>query len=1096
MTDSILTSLRDTRPFMRTTASAVLVTFVMLILEPAVAAAQATHPPVQPPAAVAASDDQRFSQTVQHIEDNLQRLNKKIGKHQDNAPERGELRQLHNALKQLDSVERQSFAKIGQHLIDHNLPNEIIKRHQDMVDTYQTEYGAMMAEIDAINAADNDADRQTRVKTALDHLKAKPNKKRQQPFDPKNLPNQTPDGKIRAPKETKEELDKLIHAQAEPIQVAALELSAGMLAQATTQTTAVPQPADLAPTEDVQITEEIKALATSLNNDPVAIYNWVRNNIEYIPTYGSIQGSQLTLTNQKGNAFDTASLLIALYRAAGIPARYAYGTVQIPIDQLMNWVGDVTDPQAALDLLGQGGIPSLALVQSGVVKFVKMEHVWVEAWVDYIPSRGAKNKIGDSWVTLDAAFKQYQYSDGMDIKTAVPFDAQGLLDQVKQHATVNDADGSIQNIDQNLVKTTVTDYQTHLRSYIDKQKANATVGDVIGFKKIIEQKPPILASGLPYKTLVSGAKTAVLPDSLRHKIHLSLYGSPQDRSLDSPTMSFSASLPSLAGKRISFTYEPASSADQAVIDSAISTYQTRLPAYFIHVKPTLKADGKVVATGGVYTMGVDQVLSVDVTTPWYQHNKDYQVTAGDFHVIGLNPSGITAAAFDARTHQHDLKTMKDTDYREYTAEMFHQIAMAWWGEKDAFNDFIGATNHVVHYQLPSHTLAGSPLTVRYLFGIARSASYNSRIMDAKEDLITAVHADGDAEQKRRFVLGLGYVGSYLEAGIYDQAFLMDPGHSMSSITALKAASEQGVAIYSIDAANAASLNQIVTDPDDLQAMRNAVAAGLRVTTAQRDITVDNFTGLGYILEDPTTGAAAYIISGGRNGADSPTGQTVYPLPQIPASPIFGFILGSSLRPVGATLAAEGGVITGISLPAVAAEAGTAGGEAGSVGGPILAALIVSLVIFSSYSEAIERRYPRTSKIYRHYTHPVYATAIEVANWIRGSDDGDLGAGVYVEEQPRDNALSVDCPVHPAESVNLVDRYNLKLNPINLPPFPEPAPETRAAAFVEVEITREGYWDAVIERRGNRNGIPETVFHLPFLYFGPYAVAIQQHSTCY
>ena len=39
------------------------------------------------------------------------------------------------------------------------------------------------------------------------------------------------------------------------------------------------------------------------------------------------------------NDFDTASLLIALLRTSGISARYVYGTVEIPIDKVMNWVG-------------------------------------------------------------------------------------------------------------------------------------------------------------------------------------------------------------------------------------------------------------------------------------------------------------------------------------------------------------------------------------------------------------------------------------------------------------------------------------------------------------------------------------------------------------------------------------------------------------------------------------------------------------------------------------------------------------------------------------------------------------------------------------
>jgi transglutaminase-like putative cysteine protease len=66
------------------------------------------------------------------------------------------------------------------------------------------------------------------------------------------------------------------------------------------------------------------------------MYTWVHDNIAFLPTYGSIQGAQMTLEAKQGNAFDTASLLIALLRAANIPARYVHGTVQIPIDKVMN----------------------------------------------------------------------------------------------------------------------------------------------------------------------------------------------------------------------------------------------------------------------------------------------------------------------------------------------------------------------------------------------------------------------------------------------------------------------------------------------------------------------------------------------------------------------------------------------------------------------------------------------------------------------------------------------------------------------------------------------------------------------------------------
>jgi transglutaminase-like putative cysteine protease len=67
-----------------------------------------------------------------------------------------------------------------------------------------------------------------------------------------------------------------------------------------------------------------------LGHNPVAIQNWVRNTIEWVPTWGAIQSAQDTLDKQRGNAVDIASLQIALLRAGNIPARYQFGTVELP----------------------------------------------------------------------------------------------------------------------------------------------------------------------------------------------------------------------------------------------------------------------------------------------------------------------------------------------------------------------------------------------------------------------------------------------------------------------------------------------------------------------------------------------------------------------------------------------------------------------------------------------------------------------------------------------------------------------------------------------------------------------------------------------
>ncbi|MDR2690472.1 MAG: transglutaminase-like domain-containing protein [Azoarcus sp.] len=73
---------------------------------------------------------------------------------------------------------------------------------------------------------------------------------------------------------------------------------------------------ELSATLDAPHSADIKALALELGNAPYRIHQWVHDNIRFFPTYGSVQGAQETLAKRSGNAFDIASLLIALLRSA------------------------------------------------------------------------------------------------------------------------------------------------------------------------------------------------------------------------------------------------------------------------------------------------------------------------------------------------------------------------------------------------------------------------------------------------------------------------------------------------------------------------------------------------------------------------------------------------------------------------------------------------------------------------------------------------------------------------------------------------------------------------------------------------------------
>jgi len=93
-----------------------------------------------------------------------------------------------------------------------------------------------------------------------------------------------------------------------------------------------------------EVTPEISALAHGLEHDPVKIFNYVRNEIDFVPYWGVKKGATLCLLERSGNSFDQCTLLVALLKASGFNPLYKYGRIDIPVDDpsgndLKTWFG-------------------------------------------------------------------------------------------------------------------------------------------------------------------------------------------------------------------------------------------------------------------------------------------------------------------------------------------------------------------------------------------------------------------------------------------------------------------------------------------------------------------------------------------------------------------------------------------------------------------------------------------------------------------------------------------------------------------------------------------------------------------------------------
>jgi hypothetical protein len=825
----------------------------------------------------------------------------KIGRLEDE--KKTKLKTKKAEIEGLDLEIKKQFTETEKKLKDAGLPQEILDRHYKFVKHYEDNLNELKANLDAIDKAktkEQEAKEVEKIRSFLE--KVKPPKKHI-PLDPNKLPHRTVEP-VEVPllnyseqvsgvsgQEIKDSRQVITNPQSltpKPILVASIGSLAGLLSQSIPQAITPPAASDLAETIEIQFTPEITAKAEELQHNPVKIYNWVRNNIEFVPTYGSIQGANMCLQTKQCNDFDTASLLIALLRASNIPAKYVSGTIELPIEKVKNWVGGFTDPMVALNLIASGGIPVTGLTSGGKIVMVRMEHVWVEAWIDMIPSQGAIHKQGDTWISLDASFKQYNYTQGIDIKSAVPFDAQSFIDQIKSTATINETEGYVTGVNSSFINQTMTDYQTQVQNYISQNYPNATVGDILGKKEIIKQEFSYLLGTLPYKKIVTGAKYSGIPDNLKHKITFSVTKDIYDELIGTP-INITKSLPEIAGKKITLSYSPATPQDEALINSYLPKPHTdgtpiqpnelpsSLPAYLINLKPELRIDGAVIATGTSVGMGNTETFTMTFSGPGQNANDviTNDIEAGEYLGIALDLGRISQEqmtalktkleATKAKLEAQDFANLSKDDI---VGDSLYAKALSYYSMLDVTDYVTAKTMGVLTIRLPSESIFSLELNVNSFFASPLAVSSGGFSMDVDRAMALVKVLDGNVERPKQFMLISGMNSSALEHSIPEQLFSTpdNPAQGISAIKALKIANDQGIPIYTINQSNIDSiLPQLQVDSGTIIDIRNAVNAGKIVTISKTDISYNGWTGCGYIIIDPNTGAGAYMISGGLSG---------------------------------------------------------------------------------------------------------------------------------------------------------------------------------------------------------------------------------------
>jgi transglutaminase-like putative cysteine protease len=855
-TDFNTSGIQKRRPFSVTVASVLLLTFGSLSVQPAVAALLSKPARAQATASVELQSDDLLALALKRLRDAA------LVSPADGARPGASGQAILETIDEIAGISAQVEQRLEDDgkLLDHISASPVLRdRHSRALATFRDERQLLLNiahRIGATDSTERDAIAASAVRGYLDGQRPKRSQDRLPPLRLQwGLPIGTPNRSLADSSST---LTKSILS--EKRQSAA-------------------NPADLAENEDVTISDAIRAKAEELGRNPLRIVNWVRNNIQYTPTFGSIQGASATLSSRRGNAFDTSSLLIALLRASGVPARYSYGTVELSVQSALNWLDNPASGAAAVDLLGQGGIPAQAIISGGSVTSLRLAHVWVNAWSEALPGRGGGGNPGGEqlWVPLDASFKQYEYAAGLDFSQNGAPDAAAFSSAVLQGAEVNAGEGWARNPNIAALSSVVSDYQSRTSALVRAQ-SSPTFGNVVGGRKIVQRSPAILPLTLPYRVVSESGSWSEIPASLRATMRLQTFSTEIARATDQPDIDYSISMPKHGGSRFTLSYDPAAQPDMDILAATIQQGLPQVPAYLVHVKPTLRLSGSVVAEGSPVSLGAPQYIKLLMRYPdGTEYVAENELVAGTYTAVVVShapTSGNDISLIQNRAGSA-LQRLGAEQYTgltkdDFTGEMLNLAGKGYWAYTELTNEVLAKMSGVSRVARASAGFFSWDAKVTVSFGVATGATAGGMATDVDvmiQDAVPAANNGGDAV--RKYMRASGAAASRFE-GSHWRALLradLSADDAISAVHALEAATRKGQKIYSVDPSNASALLSRIGayEPAVAQDVQAGLAAGKHVTISEGTVSLGAWTGIGYVIEDLQTGSAAYKIAGGQNG---------------------------------------------------------------------------------------------------------------------------------------------------------------------------------------------------------------------------------------
>jgi len=616
---------------------------------------------------------------------------------------------------------------------------------------------------------------------------------------------------------------------------------------------APPSSADLAETPESPFSSHIRELAGRLGS-PVRMYEFVRNNIDTELYYGSLKGAEETLSERAGNDFDQASLLVALFRASGVHARYVQGVIQVPREDLASWLR-IDDPERAADALQRAGIPADVTTNSRGVSGVRLQYTWVRAYVEYASDLGTRfgeptgRRGASSWIDLAPAFKAYDFSPGRDVAAEIGVDPVSFLSDIKAQARVDEAASSATDVPEPFILDRIEEWSGLTRAYADAN--DRTVDTLFLDRAIVPKELGALPGALPFEVEPGTTELAAIPASFSYELGFELVGASGAAHFDHRIR------PSeIAGKRIVLSYSPSTSADESTLQAHLA--EEEFPVYLMQVTPELRFDDEVVASGQAAGMGAIDALQVTVRGPGISYASRQAVVAGEILALVFDLQRTSTERLHQRLSRLRTAERTASEREAILGEALSAIGTSYFHELDALNHLTAGSLRCLLTREPSFVTVKAALELQGLLGVPFLARADRVSLRLNADVLRPFSLDGDRVKERQFLVASSLSASALQHAALEESL---GSRATSALRIIQQGNNESKPIHTLDASNAdtilATLSFLPEGAKD--AIRNAVASGRQVTVPAEPVSSGGISRAGFGVLDPETGASAFNL---------------------------------------------------------------------------------------------------------------------------------------------------------------------------------------------------------------------------------------------